>query len=108
MHGIATAWRDEASFRQQCGAAICVLLLLVWRQPAAVWWALLLINCGAVLAAELFNSALENALDHLNPGLHPAIRVAKDCAAGAVLILSLTGICVFIAFLAGASASGAY
>lgn len=98
-HGIATAWRGEASFRQQCVAAAGVVLILVWRRPTAVWWALLLINCGMVLAAELFNSALENALDHLNPELHPAIRIAKDCAAGAVLTLSLAGVCVFIAFL---------
>ena len=56
-------------------------------------------NCGLILAAELFNTALENALDHLSPERHPAIQVAKDCAAGAVLMLSLSGLCVFVAFL---------
>jgi undecaprenol kinase len=99
LQGIAEAWRAEMSFRQQCVAAVCVLAVLIWRRPAMVWWAFLTLNCGMVLAAELFNSALENALDHLHPERHPAIRIAKDCAAGAVLLLSLTGVCVFIAFL---------
>jgi undecaprenol kinase len=99
IHGISSAWRLEASFRQQCIAALCVVVVLVWRRPAAMWWAFLLINCGLVLAAELFNSALEAALDHLHPELHPAIKIAKDCAAGAVLLLSLSAACVFIAFV---------
>ena len=99
VQGVRGAWRSETSFRQQVGVALGVLLVLVWQQPAMVWWALLLMNCGLVLAAELFNTALENALDYLSPQRHPAIEMAKDCAAGAVLLLSLTGVCVFAAFL---------
>lgn len=99
MQGISIAWRGEKSFRQQSIAALGVGLLLIWFRPEAVWWALLLLNCGLVLAAELFNTALEHALDHLSPEQHPAIKLAKDCAAGAVLLLSLTGVCGLIAFL---------
>ena len=97
--GVRCAWRGESSFRQQVLISLGVLVILLWRRPAMVWWALLLMNCGLVLAAELFNTALEHALDHLHPERHPAIEVAKDCSAGAVLLLSLTGVCVFIAFL---------
>jgi diacylglycerol kinase len=100
LHGIYHAWRAEASFRLQTVVAAGVVLMLMWCRPAMVWWALLLMNCGLVLAAELFNTALEHALDHLHPEQHAAIAVAKDCAAGAVLLLSLTGVCVFMAFLA--------
>jgi diacylglycerol kinase (ATP) len=99
LNGIASALRTEASFRQQCIATLCVILVLAWRRPPMMWWAFLLIMCGMVLAAELFNSALEAALDHLHPELHPAIRIAKDCAAGAVLLLSITSTCVFVAFV---------
>lgn len=99
IQGVLCAWRGETSFRQQTVIALGILFILLWQQPAAVWWALLLMNCGLVLAAELFNTALEHALDHLSPERHPAIQVAKDCGAGAVLLLSLTGLCVFIAFL---------
>lgn len=99
IDGIVSAWRSEASFRLQCLATLCVLGVLLWRRPDPLWWAFLLVMCAMVLAAELFNSALEAALDHLHPERHDAIRIAKDCAAGAVLMLSLTGVCVFIAFL---------
>ena len=88
IQGIRCAWRGEASFRQQAFLSLGVLAILLWRRPEVVWRALLLMNCGLVLAAELFNTALEHALDHLSPERHPAIQVAKDCGAGAVLLLS--------------------
>jgi undecaprenol kinase len=106
LQGIGSGLRRESSLRQQAAAAVLVLALLVWRRPAAVWWALLFINCGTVLAAELLNTALEEALDLLNPQLHPAVKRAKDCAAGAVLVLSLTALATFIAFLAATFRTG--
>ena len=54
---------------------------------------------GAVLAAETFNTALEHALDRLHPEQDPAIGLAKDCAAGAVLVLSLVSLCVLATFV---------
>lgn len=98
-NGIAAAFRMESSFRLQCLATLMVVIVLTWSKPAMVWWALLLLNCGLVLAAELFNTALEHLIDHLHPGLHPSIKIAKDCAAGAVFILSMSAICIFVAFL---------
>jgi len=100
MYGIFAGLREESSVRQQALAALFVLAILIVRRPAAIWWALLIMNCGAVLAAELMNTALEHALDHLNPDIHPAIKIAKDCAAGAVLVLSFTALATFLAFLA--------
>jgi undecaprenol kinase len=99
LHGISAAWREETSFRQQSVATLCVISVLIWRRPAMVWWALLMLSCGMVLAAELFNTALEHAIDRMHPARHPAIQLAKDCAAGAVLLLSITAVGVFIAFL---------
>lgn len=99
LQGIAAAFRTESSFRLQCLATLMVISVLAWYKPAMVWWALLLLNCGLVLGAELFNTALEQMIDHLHPSLHPSIKIAKDCAAGSVLILSATAAGVFIAFL---------
>ena len=99
LQGLGSAYRHEKSFRQQCLAALAVLAVLLFRRPEPVWWALLLLSCGLVLAAELFNTALEHTLDHLSPELHPAVKIAKDCAAGAVFLLSLTAVGVFVGFL---------
>jgi diacylglycerol kinase (ATP) len=99
LQGIRSAWRQEASFRTQSLMALGVGTILVVVRPPAIWWALLLMNCGLVLAAELMNTALEQTLDHLHPEIHPAIKVAKDCAAGAVLVFSLSSVGTFLAFL---------
>lgn len=99
LAGISAAWMREASFRTQTGFAAAVVACLLWLRPAPVWWALLLSVTGLVLAAELINTALEQTIDHLHPGPHPLMKLAKDCAAGAVLITALTALCVFVAFL---------
>lgn len=99
LQGMRAAFHLESSFRLQCIAALAVLIALVCVNPALIWWALLLMNCGLVLAAELFNTAIEQLIDHLHPAVHPSIKIAKDCAAGAVLALSLSALGVFIAFL---------
>ena len=99
LQGIMAAWRGEASFRFQTLACAAVLAVLLWRRPAPLWWALLLTMCALVLAAELLNTAFESALDTLHPDHHAAIGMAKDCAAGSVLILSLASAAVFCAFV---------
>ena len=56
--------------------------------------------CAAsVLAAELFNTAIENLADHVHPDLHPQIRIVKDCAAAAVLCAVLGAIGVAVALV---------
>lgn len=92
--GIVNAWRHEPSFRLQLAAAVALLLVLAWLQPPTVWWVLCLVMAFLVLAAELFNTALESLIDHLHLEIHPAIKTAKDCAAGAVLLVSVAALVV--------------
>lgn len=98
LQGIGAAIRMESSFRLQLLAALMVFFILAWCRPPLIWWALLLLNCGMVLAAELFNTALEQLIDHIHPSVHPSIKIAKDCAAGAVLLLSMSAVTMFIVF----------
>lgn len=62
-------------------------------------WALLLLSCGAVFAAEALNTALEYLADALHPGHHPLIGRAKDATAAGVLLLAIAaaivGVVVF-------------
>ena len=99
VNGLVAAWKGEASFRFQCLACVGVIAVLIWRRPAPLWWAVLLTLSALVLAAEMFNTALETALDHLHPERHAAIGIAKDCAAGAVLLLSIASAAVFCIFV---------
>lgn len=92
--GIATTWRNERSFRIQTIFALTLPVALLLLRVSAVWWALCLTIAFLVLAAELFNTALESLIDHLHPEIHPAIKLAKDSAAGAVLMLSISAVII--------------
>ena len=52
-----------------------------------------------VIAAELTNTALEHLTDHLHPEQHPRIKIVKDCAAAAVLIISVGALWVAMMML---------
>lgn len=99
LNGIRSAFRSEASFRFQSLAAVAVIVSLIVLKASPAWWAMILMTVGSVLAAELLNTSLEHVLDRLHPEIHPTVKVAKDCAAGAVLVLSLISIGVFLSFL---------
>ena len=99
LAGLMHAVRTERSIRTQLLAVAAALALLVHWRPAPVWWALVLLISSAVIAAELFNTAIERLADHLHPASDPQIRIVKDCAAAAVLVLAAGGLCVAAALL---------
>ena len=96
--GICTAWRTEHSFKTQVVAAAAVLGALLWLRPAPLWWAIAGLTIGFVLAAEIFNTAVEGLADHLHPEQHAKIKAVKDCAAGAVLVATVAALAVAAAF----------
>ena len=76
-----------------------VVTALTILRPAPVWWALVILVSCAVLAAELFNTAIEHLADKLHPELDPEIRVVKDCAAAGVLVIVIGALGIAAAFL---------
>ena len=98
-NGIASTLKNESSFRFHVFACFAILVFLICMRPPAIWWAVIFVLNGAVLAAELFNTALENLADALHPERHPLVGLAKDCAAAAVLILGVAALAVFGALL---------
>jgi undecaprenol kinase len=99
LAGLAAAWRTEQNFRVQLVTLVIVLIALAWLKVEPLWWALVLLTSGIVLAAELFNTALEHLADHLHPETHPRIRIVKDCAAAAVLIAAGMAVGVGLALI---------
>jgi undecaprenol kinase len=98
-HGIVATIKSETSFKLEILALVLVLGLLLYLQPDPIWWALVTVVSAGVLAAELMNTALERALDKLHPVRDPLIGLAKDCAAGAVLVMSVASLGVLFALL---------
>lgn len=66
-------------------------------------WAILLLCIGMVIAAELFNTAIEKLVDLVSPEQHPLAGQVKDIAAGAVLVCAATvamvGLIIFVPYL---------
>ena len=89
----------ESSFRTQLLFTVSTIIALFFIRPDVVWWGLIILICVSILAAELFNTSLEAICDHVSTEFHPAIRIAKDTAAGAVLVLSLGAVAIAVAML---------
>ncbi len=89
--GVLYAWRTERNFRLEVllGAVALLVTLLLKADLVPV-----LLCCLVVLSLELVNTALEALVDLVSPTYHPLARVAKDAAAGAVLIASLLSLAV--------------
>lgn len=99
LNGIITAFRREESMRTHGLAVVGVGIFLAATGAPPVWWAVIGVAVGLVLVAELANTAVETLADRLHPEHHPEIGVAKDVAAGAVLIATLVAIGVGVAYL---------
>ena len=99
LAGLTAGWRRERSLRTHVMFAALAGVALVVLRPAPVWWALVAVTCGLVIALELVNAAIEGVIDLLHPDLHPEIKVIKDMAAGAVLVLSSAALLVALALI---------
>jgi undecaprenol kinase len=99
LTGLAEGFRTEHSLKFQAAALAVMIIVLIAARPEPLWWALVALTSSAVIAAELFNTALECLADHLHPDHHTQIRIAKDCAAAAVLVAALGALAVAAALL---------
>jgi diacylglycerol kinase len=73
---------------------VIVLLAAVTLRLPAVELALIILTITAVIAAEMFNTALEALVDLVKPEDHPIAALVKNVAAGAVLALALGAVFV--------------
>ncbi|MBD9092434.1 MAG: diacylglycerol kinase family protein [Bacteroides oleiciplenus] len=68
-------------------------------------WLIIALCIGVVIAAELFNTAIEKLVDLVSPGRHPIAGQVKDIAAGAVLVCAVAaaiiGVIIFFPYIFG-------
>ena len=85
LRGIWFAAHAQRNFRIQLLAAAVALIAGVRLHLGVEEMAILGITVTVVIAAELFNTALEYLLNVLEARDHPIVRTAKDVAAGGTL-----------------------
>ena len=102
LQGFRTALRQERNIKVMlAGGAFAVAMGLILRIDA-VSWAIVLVCCGMVIAAELLNTAIETVVDLVSPEFHPLAGQATDIAAAASWVLSLTAAVVGVIVYASA------
>jgi diacylglycerol kinase (ATP) len=74
-------------------ALVAVALALLLRIDRGEWLVLIL-TIALVLGAEGVNTAVEAAVDLASPGYHPLAKIAKDVAAGMVLLIAIAAVIV--------------
>lgn len=84
--GVWFCIRHERNFRVHMVVAAYVLLLAPYFSLSRGEWAALLAVVALVLAAEAVNTAVEQVVNLASPRRRTRARVAKDVAAGAVLL----------------------
>lgn len=97
--GIKIAFQRERSLRFHAIATLIVTLVLLLIQPPFYWWAIIFITIAIVVAAEMFNSAIEGICDLVQPKYDERIKAIKDIAAGGVLVTSLGAVIVGVLLL---------
>ena len=84
--GIGHGLRTQANLRIHVFISACVIVAGLWLQLSSIEWAILVLTMMVVLSAELFNTAIEAVVDRGGVKPHPLAKIAKDTAAGAVLV----------------------
>ena len=93
--GIAYAFTTQRNFRIHVVIGSLAVGLALLLHLEAVKVAIIVLTIGLVLALELLNTALESAIDlTVKQTFHPLAKIAKDCAAGAVMISALSALAV--------------
>lgn len=92
--GIGYLLRSQRNARIHLVLAIAAILLALWLNISTVEWAVLSLTIGLVFLAEAFNTAIESTIDLLSPDVHPLAKIAKDTAAGGVLLAAVTALVV--------------
>lgn len=87
--GLVTVLRTEWNFRIHAVVALLITIAgIVFRISEGEWLAVVL-SVGLVFMAEVFNTALEYLADAVHPEADRGVGMAKDAAAGGVLIAAV-------------------
>lgn len=84
--GLIWGFRTQRNIRIQFVIGLAVVPAAYMLKLPTTQILVLLLAIALVLAAELFNTAVEATIDLVSPGVHPLAKVAKDAAAGGVLV----------------------
>jgi diacylglycerol kinase (ATP) len=104
IEGVIHVLRTQRNMRLHFAAAVAVIVVAVAVGVSKIELSLLLVSIAFVLVAEMINTAVEGAIDAATTSFDPMAKLAKDIAAGAVLIASVNAVAVGYLVFAGKAA----
>ena len=104
FQGVVHALRTHRNMRVHVAIAAAVLIAAIVLGVSKLELIALLISITFVLVAEMINTAIESAIDVATTSFDPMAKLAKDIAAGAVLIAAVNAIAVGYLVFSGAIA----
>lgn len=94
--GMVHTLRHERNARVEGAIGLLAIGAGFWLGISRLEWALILVCILLVLTLEQVNTAIEAAVDLATPQAHPLARIAKDTAAGAVLLAAIGSVAIGI------------
>jgi len=104
IEGVIHVLRTQRNMRLHFAAAVAVIVVAVAVGVSKIELIVLLISIAFVLVAEMINTAIEGTIDAATTSFDPMAKLAKDIAAGAVLIASVNAVAVGYLVFAGKAA----
>lgn len=94
IQGIIYSVRTQRNMRIHMVAALLVLVLCFFYDLSKIELLAITITITMVIMAELFNTAVEFAIDATTNYYHPLAKIAKNVAAGGVLVTAINAVVV--------------
>jgi diacylglycerol kinase (ATP) len=104
FEGILYVLKTQRNMRVHFAVALAILPIAVWLGVTRFELLAVMLAVSFVLIAEMINTALEKAIDIATNSFDPLARVAKDVAAGAVLVAAVNAL--FVGYLVFAERIG--
>ena len=92
--GISFVMRHERNMRIHMVVVMYVAFFSAFYDFTKIETALLIITCALVMIFEILNTSIEVIVDKVSPKYSPLAKVAKDAAAGAVLLSAIMAVAV--------------
>jgi len=94
--GLHHTWRTQAHMKFHVVAGIAVLCFAGFWRVSTYEWLILILAISCVMGAEVLNTAIEIVTDMVQPNFDPLAGMAKDVAAGAVLVTAIQAIAILM------------
>lgn len=100
FEGIFAVIKKERNMQIHCCMMVLVIVAGLFFQISAVEWCICFVLFGLIMSLELVNTAVESVVDLVTEERRPLAKLAKDAAAGAVLLASImaavAGLIIFL------------